>query len=556
LAISALAQSLLRSADYTWNNGSQHPTVLTYSFATNGSGFSYFSDRPTDAFNDAEKAAARGALAEWASVSGVEFVEVSDVADATTVDLRFRLTTLQGTYDTLEASGAPRGDIQIAEWLSGYDVGAAGYHILLRGIGYALGLQATGSVDTDYTVMGSTKPFGPRPPHLRAADIEAAQSLYGTQQAQDAKGVRWSWDEVNQGIRHEGTEANDTMIGRNVRNFMIGLGGDDAMTGGNGNDLFLPGPGSNTVSGGDGFDTLRVDLFRMDASLQASSSTVLIAGGLHLTTSGVLVGGGETTSFNQIENFAFVDGRLVFDDTDPVAQVTRLYQAVLGRVPDTVGREDWTTALQHGASLSKLADGFIGSDEFRARFGTPDDAGFVTMAYRQALGREPDAAGAADWRNHLAHGMSRAELLVGFSESDENRALTKPLLSQGIWDVDDQMADITRLYQAVLGRAPDRAGLLFWDQKVDEGMTLPQVANLFAQSQELGTRFPGATDQAFVQMVYQNTLGRAGEAAGEAFWLDHLAHGMTRGELVAGFADSTEFLVRSAGLTEHGIVLG
>jgi hypothetical protein len=28
---------------------------------------------------------------------------------------------------------------------------------------------------------------------------------------------------------------------------------------------------------------------------------------------------------------------------------------------------------------------------------------------------------------------------------------------------------------------------------------------------------------------------------------------MTRGELVSGFADSTEFLVRSAGLTEHGI---
>lgn len=554
MAISALAQSLLRPATYTWNNGNQQPTVLTYSFATSGGGFAYYSDRPTDTFSEAEKAAARGALAEWASVSGVEFVETADVADATTVDLRFRLTIPGGTYDTLEANAAPQGDIQIAAWLSGYEIGGAGYHILLRGIGYALGLQAIGSADTDYTVMGATKPMGPRPPHLRAADIEAAQALYGTQQAQDASGIRWTWDAANHGLRHEGTEGGDIMIGRNVNNFMVGLGGDDTMVGGQGNDLFLAGTGTNTVSGGDGFDILRVDLFRVDASLQTSSSTIVNSGNLHLTATGTVVGGGETTHFSQIETVIFADGRLVFDDTDPVAQVTRLYQAALGRAPDTIGQESWTTAVQHGAPLSALAEGFMGSDEFRARFGAPDDIGFVTMAYRQALGREPDAAGTAFWLDHLAHGMSRAAMLVGFSESDENRTLTKPLLAQGIWDVDDQMGDIARLYQAVLGRAPDRAGLLFWDNLADGDMPTPQMANLFAQSQEFGMRFPGATDQAFVQMVYQNTLGRAGEAAGEAFWLDHMAHGMTRGEVVAGFADSTEFLVRSAGLTDHGII--
>ena len=555
MAISALAQSLLRSASYTWNNGSQQPTLLTYSFATNGVGFASYSDRPTHAFSVAEKAAARGALAEWASVSGVEFVEISDVADATTVDLRFRLTTLGGTYDTLEASAAPRGDIQIAEWLSGYEVGGAGYHILLRGIGYALGLQATGSADTDYTVMGTTKPFGPNPPHLRGADIEAVQALYGTQGAEDAFSVHWSWDAGFGGIRHDGDDSNQTITGTALRDIIIGYGGNDVLNGGGGNDLIYGGNGFNTVSGGTGTDTLATGRFRLETELQGLRAGAELNGGvLSRAMSGEVYTPGEHQVFNGIEILSFGDGRLVFDDNDPAAQVVRLYQAALGRQPDAAGREFWTSQLMEGAPLSRLANGFLSSPEFLARFGQPDDAGFVATAYRQALGREPDADGQAYWQSKLASGFSRADLLTGFSESPENRAITAPLVANGIWDGDDQVANIARLYKAVLGRTPELDGLRYWDAQADHGATEAQMANLFATSPEFNSRFPGASDVDFVSLVYLNTLGRAPDQDGQTFWLNHLSQGLTRGEMVAGVSHSSEFLTLTTSLTEGGVV--
>ncbi|MCG7363322.1 DUF4214 domain-containing protein [Roseomonas sp. ACRSG] len=231
----------------------------------------------------------------------------------------------------------------------------------------------------------------------------------------------------------------------------------------------------------------------------------------------------------------------------------RLYQAALGRLPDPVGRDGWTDSLAQGASLTSLAEGFLNSDEFQGRYGALDNGGFVARTYQLALGREPDAAGLSSWLSQLDGGMSRAELLVGFSESAENRGRTDGVLSQGLWDADRQVADIARLYQAALGRAPEVDGLRFWDRQIDAGMTVTQVAERFTVSDEFNTRFPNASDVDFVRMVYQNTLGRPADAPGEAFWLDHLAHDMTRGQVVAGFAGSTEFLQVSHALTENGI---
>jgi hypothetical protein len=305
------------------------------------------------------------------------------------------------------------------------------------------------------------------------------------------------------------------------------------------------------------FGTLHTDMFWSQSSLSGLTlNHGTQADGGFLGASGTLTGTNGSLSFADADVIHFADGRLVFDAGDVVAQVMRLYQAALGREPDSLGQENWTAELNHGAPLSKLAAGFMGSEEFHSRFGQMDDTGFIVRTYEQVLGREPEAAGLSHWQDQLAHGLSRADMLVGFSESAENREHTQGLLANGLWDVDDQMADIARLYKAVLDRAPDAAGLQFWDAKADGGMTTADMANHFAQSNEFQTRFPGASDADFVQMVYANTLGRAGEAAGEAFWLDQLTHGMTRGEVVAGFADSHEFLQLSQPLTDHGIVLG
>lgn len=126
------------------------------------------------------------------------------------------------------------------------------------------------------------------------------------------------------------------------------------------------------------------------------------------------------------------------------AQVVRLYDAVLDRAPDAGGFDFWTAALRGGASLEALAGAFLGSDEYAARPGGAGggtdlgDAGFVARLYRDALGREGDAEGAAFWEAELASGLrSRAGVLAAFAESAECVAASAPLLAAAaaVWDV-------------------------------------------------------------------------------------------------------------------------
>lgn len=108
--------------------------------------------------------------------------------------------------------------------------------------------------------------------------------------------------------------------------------------------------------------------------------------------------------------------------------VERLYRAVFGRAPDADGFEFWVTARIEGMPLERVADFFIDSPEYRERFGSPDDLGFVEELYRNVLGRRPDSGGQAFWLDQLADGMTRRRVVVLFSESPEFVAATNTVL--------------------------------------------------------------------------------------------------------------------------------
>jgi hypothetical protein len=60
-----------------------------------------------------------------------------------------------------------------------------------------------------------------------------------------------------------------------------------------------------------------------------------------------------------------------------------------------------------------------------------------------------------------------------------------------------------------------------------DGLTLEQIADLFALSADKQASYPpGTTTQAFVEAVYDNVLGRPADAAGLAFWIDKLDTGV------------------------------
>ena len=101
--------------------------------------------------------------------------------------------------------------------------------------------------------------------------------------------------------------------------------------------------------------------------------------------------------------------------------VIRLYRAYFRRGADHGGLVYWSTQRRFGTkSLDDVSASFAASSEFRSTYGSLSDAAFVLLVYRNVLGREPDAAGSAFWRQKLAAGTTtRGRMMTQFSESNE-----------------------------------------------------------------------------------------------------------------------------------------
>jgi hypothetical protein len=116
-------------------------------------------------------------------------------------------------------------------------------------------------------------------------------------------------------------------------------------------------------------------------------------------------------------------------DDDYDGQAFRLYMAALDRTPDPAGLASWTNVLRGGADLDDVAHGFVTSAEFESRYGDLDNSEYVTQLYRNVLNRTPDASGHANWIAHLESGETRETVLIGFSESAENRMQAAALVN-------------------------------------------------------------------------------------------------------------------------------
>lgn len=101
---------------------------------------------------------------------------------------------------------------------------------------------------------------------------------------------------------------------------------------------------------------------------------------------------------------------------------------------------------------------------------------------------------------------------------------------------------IYRLYRAYLVRSPDPGGFSYWvDQYTNQNYPLAAISDDFTRSAEFRTRYGDVDDRAFLELVYNNVLGRAADEGGYAYWLDHMAKGMRRGYVMIYFSDSAEF---------------
>lgn len=116
-------------------------------------------------------------------------------------------------------------------------------------------------------------------------------------------------------------------------------------------------------------------------------------------------------------------------DDDSDGQAFRLYMAALDRTPDSAGLANWMNVIRSGVELDDVASGFVNSAEFQQKYGALDHGEYVNQLYRNVLNRDADEAGYANWVNVLESGQTREFVLVGFSESEENRMQAAALVN-------------------------------------------------------------------------------------------------------------------------------
>jgi hypothetical protein len=110
---------------------------------------------------------------------------------------------------------------------------------------------------------------------------------------------------------------------------------------------------------------------------------------------------------------------------------------------------------------------------------------------------------------------------------------------------DEHEARVTRLYDTVFDRAPDRAGLDFWSSALRQGHSLDSVADLFITAPEFQTKYGVPDNREFVDQLYRNVLDREGEAGGVAWWTDILNRGLAdRSDVVQGFSETPEHVAK------------
>ena len=104
----------------------------------------------------------------------------------------------------------------------------------------------------------------------------------------------------------------------------------------------------------------------------------------------------------------------------------RLYNASFKRLPDANGLKYWISKYTSGENDDRaVASSFLVSNEFKTLYReNVTDTGYVNNLYQNVLGRSPDSSGLNYWLGHLNSGAeSRYEVLLGFAESAENKAL-------------------------------------------------------------------------------------------------------------------------------------
>ncbi len=277
-----------------------------------------------------------------------------------------------------------------------------------------------------------------------------------------------------------GSQLADTITGSNLQEFLNGASGDDIIRGGFGGDTIEGWTGNDTLIG-DGavtWDSNAASVRRLyiatldrgpdDGGIQNWTNALKAGQSLSSIVSGFINSTEFSNIYGALSNTAFVttlynnvlnrapdsaglnnwvsqlnsgfsretvvlgfsesaEFQMSSEVRNITGQLFRMYESAFNRTADAGGFVGWWDAMYGGTSIGEIANSFINSAEFTLTYGalgSLTNTQFVQLLYTNVLNRSADAGGLNHWVDQLATGMTRATLLITFSESTEHVNLT------------------------------------------------------------------------------------------------------------------------------------
>ncbi|MEJ8476858.1 DUF4214 domain-containing protein [Roseibium algae] len=275
--------------------------------------------------------------------------------------------------------------------------------------------------------------------------------------------------------------------------------------------------------------------------------------------------------------------------------VAHLYQDILGRTASATESAGWMSQLIDQGARKSVVMGVLGSSEFNnanaaarntyinnSAMAQPEPAPVLTSseranleivynAYRGVLGRAPDANGLDMWFHRVENNnWSQSQLI--------DQLLVSTEYGQNIGSKSNSDF-VSHLYQSVLLRSPDSAGLTGWTAHLNNGGSRKSVIETFLNGAEYSNTNASArtsyvNNSAFAQPdpgpvltasewghleivynAYLGVFGREPDAAGLQLWFNRVeANNWSLSQVVDQLMATTEFLNNYASIGDEAFI--
>jgi hypothetical protein len=548
----------------SWAGYTKTPITLTYSFLMGSPADATAKDALGFApMTAAQQAATKVAMAAWSAVANITYTEVASGG-------MLGIATNDQGHESGGYAAYPNGKHAIYLYTNNtgdynfqFADGDYGRDVLLHELGHMLGLKhpgdytddhmsyhegpflPAGTDNKDYTVMSYNNGLGQGiygnygiSPMLY--DIQVVQLLYGANMAYHTGADTYSFvnDAAPQCIWDAGgTDTIDfsrctgtTLINLNQGTFSsttpgyknISIAYDVTI------ERAVAGNGGSTIYGNDAGNVIIGGLRNDYVYLGKGSDTV--TGG----------GGGDIVVFEKtIENYTLSGGSATLT-------VTGQGTDVLNNIP-TVYFKDF---IVRPADYIWIGAGGVGDDVFKGGSGAElfsGGAGIDTTSYSRERANFTVWAANSAFKVRDDSGSGGIDVTVGVERLKFSDGSGVAL------DIDGVAGQTYRMYQAAFNRTPDKGGLGFWLDKMDDGLGLVSMAQAFLDSAENLATYGALTDSQFVNQIYANVLHRQADAGGVDFYLKGLAAGLSRATVLADFSESPENQAAVIGSITNGI---